>query len=48
MGSDLPSSSPISNVLPASHSGLSHCQNILLEVRQYMVDVDECTHFCSA
>ena len=39
MGGDLLSSS-ISNVLPAFHSGLSPCQNLLLEGRQYVVDVD--------
>ena len=39
MGSDLLSSS-ISNVLPAFHSGLSPYQNLLLEGRQYVVDVD--------
>ena len=39
MGGNLLSSS-ISNVLPAFHSGLSPCQNLLLEGRQYVVDVD--------
>ena len=39
MGGDLLSSS-ISNILLAFHSGLSPCQNLLLEGRQYVVDVD--------
>ena len=39
MGGDLLSSS-VSNVLPAFYSGLSSCQNLLLEGRQYKVDVD--------
>ena len=39
MGGDLLSSS-ISNVLSAFHSGLSPCQNLLLEGRQYVVDED--------
>ena len=38
MGGDLLSSS-ISNVLPAFHSGLPPCQNLLLEGRQYVADV---------
>ena len=39
MGGDLLSSS-ISSVLPTFHSGLSPCENLLLEGRQYVVDVD--------
>ena len=40
IGGDLLSSS-ISNVLLAFHSGLSPCQNLLLEGRQYVVDVEK-------
>ena len=31
----------ISNILPAFHSGMSPCQNLLLEGSQYVVDIDK-------